>query len=86
MPTLADLGFALIKMYFEDHDPPHVHAVLADGTVRVEIETLRITRVGGRMPSPADRRAILEWIETRRPTLIAAFRAEQAWRHPDPIA
>jgi len=54
--------------------------------VRVEIETLRITRVGGRMPSPADRRAILEWIETRRPTLIAAFRAEQAWRHPDPIA
>jgi len=21
VPTLADLGFALIKMYFEDHDP-----------------------------------------------------------------
>lgn len=85
MPTLADLGFAVIKVYFEDHDPPHVHAVTSDGTVKVEVETSRIVRVAGRMPSPAVRRAILAWIEGRRPLLIAAFRAAQDRRHPDPI-
>lgn len=40
MPKLADLGIAEIKMYYKDHDPPHIHAFHAEGVVKLAVENL----------------------------------------------
>lgn len=35
MPTLARLGNILIRIYAEDHVPPHFHVVTPDREVRI---------------------------------------------------
>jgi hypothetical protein len=32
MPTIAIFNGIIIQMFFEDHDPPHVHAIYSGGT------------------------------------------------------
>jgi hypothetical protein len=54
MPTLQDFGSFQIRMYFRDHNPPHVHVVspdeaalvrIADGTViRGEIDAAMLAK------------------------------------------
>lgn len=42
MPTLARLGNVLIRIYGEDHVPPHFHVVTPDGEAMVRIEDLQV--------------------------------------------
>lgn len=42
MPTLARLGNILIRVYGEDHVPPHFHVVTPDGEAMVRIADLQV--------------------------------------------
>lgn len=42
MPTLARLGNILIRIYAEDHVPPHFHVVTPDHEAMVRIADLQV--------------------------------------------
>ncbi len=67
MPTISMFYGILIQMFWDDHAPPHFHALYGEYEVIIEIKTLEITR--GAMP----RRAlalVLEWAAQHRHELI----------------
>ena len=70
MPTLHRLRYCKIEMRFRDHQPPHVHVLMADGReVLVEIEGLRVV---GNIPGRELVEA-LEWIVQNTTLLLEAW-------------
>ncbi len=60
MPTISFFYGILIRMYYNDHDPPHFHALYGEFQATVAIEELRVLE--GELP----RRAldlVLDWAE-----------------------
>lgn len=67
MPTISTFYGILIQMFWNDHAPPHFHALYAEHEVLIDIRTLDILE--GEMP----RRAlalILEWAQEHRAELM----------------
>jgi hypothetical protein len=67
MPTIATFYGILIQMFFQDHAPPHFHALYAEHEALIDIRTLEILE--GAMP----RRAlalVLEWAQEHRAELM----------------
>ena len=63
MPELCRFFGIIIRMYYNDHDPPHFHAVYGEDEVLIEIDTLALVR--GELP----RRAlalVIEWAVLHR--------------------
>lgn len=48
MPTISYFYGICIKMFFNDHVPPHFHAVYGEADAMIEIETLEILK--GELP------------------------------------
>lgn len=48
MPELCRFYGIVIRMYFDDHLPPHFHAIYGEDEALVSIETLAL--VEGRLP------------------------------------
>ncbi|HUE64726.1 MAG TPA: DUF4160 domain-containing protein [Rhizomicrobium sp.] len=70
MPTLFDGDGYVIAMYFEDHNPPHVHVVGPDFEALVRISDVSLLR--GSLPAKI-RREALRWVEENREMLIAKW-------------
>lgn len=70
MPPLLRSGSYVIAMYFEDHNPPHVHVVGKDFEALVRISDLSIFR--GSLPKRIAREA-LHWIDENREMLDAKW-------------
>ena len=70
MPVLHNAGRYVIAMYFEDHNPPHVHVVGPDFEGLVAISDLAVFR--GSIPSKFSREA-LKWIDENRETLLGKW-------------
>jgi hypothetical protein len=67
MPTLSMFYGILIQMFWNDHAPPHFHAIYAEDEVLINIKTLEI--IEGQIP----RRAlalVLEWAQDHREELM----------------
>ena len=85
MPTISAFFGILIRMYFNDHPPPHFHALYNEFEAVIEIETLLILE--GSLP----RRAmglVLEWAEVHRNELLADWDLCRAHAQPfkiDPL-
>jgi hypothetical protein len=63
MPTISIFFGISIRMYFDDHEPPHFHAYYGDDSAAIAISTLDL--IAGRLP----RRAlalVLEWAVEHR--------------------
>jgi len=63
MPTISTFFGIVIRMYYDDHAPPHFHAYYGDDAASVAIDTLAVLE--GRLP----RRAlamVLEWAAEHR--------------------
>ncbi len=63
MPTLQRFGAASIRMYADDHHPPHFHIVGADFQVLVQIADLTIIAGATRKAQIAE---AMSWAETHR--------------------
>jgi hypothetical protein len=67
MPTISIFYGILIQMFWDDHAPPHFHALYAEYEVLIDIRTLEIVK--GSMPKRA-LALILEWASEHRSELL----------------
>jgi hypothetical protein len=49
MPTVSEFKGIQIKMYFNDHNPPHFHAVYGQNDIIVRISPIKV--LGGHVPA-----------------------------------
>jgi hypothetical protein len=68
MGKLVQIGNIIIRVYANDHLPPHFHIITPDADALVDIASLEILK--GKLPRKAEEIA-LEWAAKNR-TLIAA--------------
>lgn len=67
MPTISIFYGILIQMFWDDHAPPHFHALFAEYEVIVNIKTLKVMR--GEMPRWA-LSLVLEWVNEHRDEFV----------------
>jgi hypothetical protein len=85
MPEICRFFGISIRMYFDDHNPPHFHAIYASAEVEVGIDPLTVLR--GRFP----RRAlgmVLEWAAMHQQELLdnwGRLHNEEAPQRIDPL-
>lgn len=70
MGKLHQIGKIIIRVYANDHLPPHFHAVHPDFDALIEIETLSILR-GSLSPSAA--KDVMEWAAENRGAIAAEW-------------
>jgi hypothetical protein len=58
MPTISIFYGIVIEMYWNEHGPPHVHALYSEYEAIIDLRDLRITR--GSLPRRAQA-MVLEW-------------------------
>ena len=71
MPVLKRFGAASVRMYADDHRPPHVHIVGPDFQVLVRIADLRV--IAGQARS-ADIAEAIAWAGRHRDLLTRRWR------------
>jgi hypothetical protein len=67
MPTICRFYGILIQMYYDDHNPPHVHAIYGDNKAVIAIEDLAILE--GDLP-PKAVGLVMEWAKAHRGELM----------------
>ncbi len=58
MPELCRFFGIIIRMFADDHNPPHIHAFYGDGQMEVAIRPIRVLK--GALPHRA-RSMVIEW-------------------------
>lgn len=82
MPTISVFYGVMIQMFWQDHAPPHSHALYAEEAL-IDIRTLEV--IEGSLP----RRAlalVLEWAQEHRPELAEDWELCRRNEHPRKIA
>jgi hypothetical protein len=75
MPTIAYFLGIAIRMFYNDHEPPHFHVRYQGYRARVRISDGAV--IDGRLP-PTARRLVVQWTEFRRETLMSNWRAARS--------
>jgi hypothetical protein len=71
MPTISQFYGITIRMYFDDHPPPHFHAYYGEDAAKIEIDTLRVSE-GKLQRRPLA--LVLEWAVEHRDELRENWR------------
>ena len=82
MPTISQFFGVAIRMYHDEHPPPHFHAYYGDPSVVIDIETMAPRR--GKLP----RRIVgmvVEWAVEHREELMADWELAQLHAPLNPI-
>ena len=66
MPTLKRFGAASVRIYADDHHPPHFHIVGSDFQVLVRITDLAVIKGEAKTGQIAE---AMEWARTNRESL-----------------
>lgn len=75
MPEISRFLGISIKMFFDEHRPPHFHAEYGEDKAQVNIKTLAV--IGGALP-PRVLGLVLEWASLHQAELAALWeRAER---------
>jgi hypothetical protein len=82
MPTISIFYGIAIRMYLNDHFPPHFHAIYGDSEACVSIETGALLE--GRLPKTAER-LVREWLSLNRDALTENWRLARQGQLPRPI-
>ncbi len=67
MPTISMFYGIIIRMFFEEHAPPHFHAQYGEHKAAINIHTLEI--IEGTLPRRA-LNLVLDWAELHRDEII----------------
>jgi hypothetical protein len=67
MPEISRFFGIIIKMYFDDHNPPHFHAEYGDDLALVDIRTLSV--FSGKLP-PRVKGLVIEWATLHQQELL----------------
>jgi hypothetical protein len=85
MPEISRFFGIVIKMFFDDHNPPHFHAEYGDYTALIDIRNL--SAFSGRLP-PRVMGFVVEWATLHQQELIADWqraRAQQGLHRIPPL-
>jgi hypothetical protein len=74
VPTVAIVDGVQIQFYWNDHPPPHFHAVIGGATALIEIRSLSV--IEGDLPA-GKLKGVLRWAEDHRRQLDAAWKAAE---------
>ena len=83
MPTISSFYGILIRMFYNDHAPPHFHARYGEFEATSEIESLAV--MNGELPARA-LHLVKEWALAHRQELIEDWRLCRANAMPAKIA
>ncbi len=83
MPEVCRFYGIVIRIYTDDHSPPHFHAVYGEHEALVGIENLEFVR--GALPGRA-RRLVMEWASLHRSELRDAWQRARNLEPPGKIA
>jgi hypothetical protein len=75
MPEISRFLGIVIKMFFDDHNPPHFHAEYGNDRALVDIQTLSI--FSGRL-SPRVTGLVVEWATLHQKELLEDWDRAQA--------
>jgi hypothetical protein len=82
MPEVSRFYGIVIKIFYDDHHPPHFHAEYGEHEVLVGIGTLAI--VGGWLPARAFG-LVTEWASLHQQDLLAAWEKAKRLEPPGKI-
>lgn len=70
MPEISRFFGIVIKMYFEDHLPPHFHAEYGEHEAVIDIRTLVV--IGGQLP-PRVLGLVVEWASQHQVEMLVLW-------------
>ncbi|MDD5676201.1 MAG: DUF4160 domain-containing protein [Chitinivibrionales bacterium] len=70
MPEICRFYGIIIKMFFNEHNPPHFHAEYGSAEVLIEIETMAV--IAGSFP-PRALGLVTEWASQHRDELLSLW-------------
>lgn len=82
MPTVSTFYGIIIRMFFDEHAPPHFHAEYGEFKATVGILELEI--LAGFLPRRA-RELVLDWGELHQSELLADWELCRLHQQPNPI-
>ncbi len=82
MPIIAIVDGIRIMIFFNDHDPPHVHVECGEHKGRLSIATLRL--MDGDLPA-GKRRKLEAWAQVHQAELSRAWQDVRGNRKPGRI-
>ena len=74
MPEISRFYVMIIKMFFDDHNPPHFHAFYGDHEVLIDINTFAV--FAGHLP-PRALGLVIEWTTLHQNKLLDDWRRAQ---------
>jgi hypothetical protein len=74
VPRLSEFYGIVIYMYFQDHNPPHFHAIYAEHEALIGIDTGKTIR--GRLPKTAGN-LVEQWRQLHHDELVANWERAQ---------
>jgi hypothetical protein len=83
MPEISRFFGIIIRMYFNDHNPPHFHAIYGSETAIIGIDPVQL--LDGHLPARALSMA-LEWAALHQAELAENWRLLRATQQPARIA
>ena len=83
MPELCRFYGIVIRMYFNDHGPPHFHALYGGQEALVEIDSLAVMQ--GQLP-PRAHGLVVEWASLHQAELREAWQRARQLEAPGKIA
>lgn len=83
MPTISRFFGIVIRMYYDDHPPPHFHAYYGDDVAVVAIDTLEVVE-GGLPKRPLA--LVVEWAQQHRDELREDWLLAEMHQTLKPIA
>ena len=82
MPTISVFYGIVIQMFWQDHAPPHFHALYAEHEALIDLRDLRVMR--GSLPRRA-MALVLEWATEHRDELMEDWNLCSKMQAPKPI-
>lgn len=83
MPEVSRFFGIIIRMYFDEHNPPHFHAIYGSYEARIRIDSITVLR--GMLPPRATSMAI-EWTALHQRELIQNWEGLRKDQLPQKIA
>jgi hypothetical protein len=82
MPEISRFFGIIIRMYFNDHVPPHFHADYGEHSIEITIETLDVLK--GKLPNRV-LGLVLEWASLHRDELRSDWERARNGETLEPI-
>jgi len=85
MPEISRFYGIVVRMYFNDHNPPHFHALYGGDQIQLDIQSLSV--IGGELP-PRALGLVIEWASQHQDELLENWdlaQSQQPLHRIDPL-